>query len=196
MGCDIHLYMEKYNEENNKWEAVTRRKEIAIKRVNKEITLMESDNKMAIKSIFNGEKEILLKKLHLAENNFLWMNEQRSYLAFAYLADVRNEWRSSFESLKIGGEFDNEIYNFSTEMSNEINKWGKKGHSLVCYEDNEISKILETLQNDNFQGQSDKTVKYMKDEIGAFVMKYLISPLIQIQSETEQKLRIIMMFDN
>jgi hypothetical protein len=196
MGTDIHLYMEKYNEEKEQWEAVTIRDEMKIKGIKKAIKIMEDDKKMAIKSIFNGQKRKLLERLHLAENKFIWMNEERSYLAFAYLADVKNDWRSSFESLKIGGEFENETYNFSPEMSEDIKRWGTKGHSLVCYEDNEINEILNTLKYDNFQEENEINVLYMKSEIASFVLKYLIAPLSRIQKETDQKLRIIMFFDN
>jgi hypothetical protein len=188
--------MEKYNEAEKQWEAVTVRDVMKVKGIKKALKIMEEDNKMAIKSIFNGQKQKLLERLHLAENHFFWMNEERNYLAFAYLADVKNDWRNSLESLKIGGEFENETYNFSAEVSEDIKRWGEKGHSLVCYEDSEINEILETLKNDNFQEESQKTVLYMKNEIGSFVIKYLIAPLSRIQKETDQKLRIIMFFDN
>ena len=114
MGCDIHIYSERFDAETFKWVVITNKDEWSYNFYNNQLQKILSDNKSHIKSIFNGEITQLESNIKESENTINWLPGDRNYSGFGYIADVRN-YNNEIEPFKKGGEEDPSNYDLSPE---------------------------------------------------------------------------------
>lgn len=136
MGCDIHAFVEKKNE-NGVWEAV----------YGESCTLNWYKVQLAIAITNNDRNNIEFYTKHIDQNAALsldWLYDGRCYDLFALLADVRNY--NHITPISDPKGFPDDV---SKEIKEKADEWEYDGHSYSYYTLSELNKYIE-MGKDNY----------------------------------------------
>jgi hypothetical protein len=192
MGCDIHIFAERFDNKSKKWIAVKKKDEWAYNHYNNCFKELLLDEKNHIKSIFNGHKADLENQVKRSENSINWLPSDRNYLGFGFIADVRNDGKR-IKPFKIGGNEEPKDFDLSPDLLSELKDWDPDYHSFVTYTEKELENAIKNL---NSQYKNSKISSEDFQYTMAFIEANFLVPLKYMKELYNEKIRFVMFFDN